>query len=679
MSKVASVKAAAVDASRFCKSTFSLTFAVELLGIDVWHDCNEGWIDLGPCVQGMRIQYQLYPGQVYDLDILIWPHVAKIWCGAHYGWVRTWQFLERRFLTFSIRHIFPVRVMELQSFIATITPLFGIANLSTNAKNDKNVEVYLPSMKFGDQRYFAPVVEREQTLIEYLVELIWSLVEKYIPASTIDGVFDVPKPVTDVRHQDTIMYYVKEAILNKFEKETEPELELEPEEFKIKERRETKIGKDKEKEKEKKRVEVPKVKFEIKLLGDSILAGVGRIVPFENIGDRPNDLGEFITIISSTNLPAQDDRPIIFVNVDTLTNLPAEYLRKLRISQVYTRWVINKETHNSQPQNINIHKSDIKFNDHHALHFDPDAISKVTATLLDNPFEVQLRGIRSTNFQKDMARFFGYKKGDQSFGVSSSKFENEDLDVLIAVTKIDTHDMAKGMSNFIRGEYSLFPPRTSLVELEREPICSNDINHIKQPIYPNTIVPAHVILETQMSLEVSMGLVGCKAKKLTESFARLYCLVKDTEIIMTILKSITEINEGFLQCDMEDNVLTGFALDVGDVVLLYVEGPSNGQILKIWEMTEDFYPTIRPVFSSSNRYSSRIYPGVYIFFRITPSCIVLISQYILMLFFSVLSKSPFNVLKMYVPLSVILACPPVYVRPALPFPTRSVSLNVTKL
>lgn len=77
MSKGAN-KAAAADLSRFCKSTFTLTFAVEVLGIGVWHDCNEGWLELGPFVQAMKIQYQLYPGQTYDLDILIWPHVAKV-------------------------------------------------------------------------------------------------------------------------------------------------------------------------------------------------------------------------------------------------------------------------------------------------------------------------------------------------------------------------------------------------------------------------------------------------------------------------------------------------------------------------------------------------------------------------------------------------------------------------
>lgn len=71
-------KIAVVDISNLCKSSFTLTFAVEVLGIDVWHDCNEGWLDLGPCAQGIKLQYQLYPGQTFEVDILIWPHVAKV-------------------------------------------------------------------------------------------------------------------------------------------------------------------------------------------------------------------------------------------------------------------------------------------------------------------------------------------------------------------------------------------------------------------------------------------------------------------------------------------------------------------------------------------------------------------------------------------------------------------------
>lgn len=78
MSKNASNNKGTTDLSCFSSSIFTMTFAVEILSIDVWHDCNEGWLDLGPFTQGMKIQYQLYPGHVYDVDILIWPHIAKV-------------------------------------------------------------------------------------------------------------------------------------------------------------------------------------------------------------------------------------------------------------------------------------------------------------------------------------------------------------------------------------------------------------------------------------------------------------------------------------------------------------------------------------------------------------------------------------------------------------------------
>lgn len=67
-----------VNGSTFNKSSFTLTFVIELLGIDEWQDCSEGWIELGPCVQGLKLQYQIYPGHNYDLDVLIWPYVAKV-------------------------------------------------------------------------------------------------------------------------------------------------------------------------------------------------------------------------------------------------------------------------------------------------------------------------------------------------------------------------------------------------------------------------------------------------------------------------------------------------------------------------------------------------------------------------------------------------------------------------
>lgn len=75
----AAVKAT-IDPGKTCSSSsFTLTFVVELLGIDVFHDCNEGWLDLGPGpVQGMKLQYVLAPGFLYEAEVMIWPHVAKV-------------------------------------------------------------------------------------------------------------------------------------------------------------------------------------------------------------------------------------------------------------------------------------------------------------------------------------------------------------------------------------------------------------------------------------------------------------------------------------------------------------------------------------------------------------------------------------------------------------------------
>ncbi|KAL0830524.1 hypothetical protein ABMA28_002685 [Loxostege sticticalis] len=644
-------KIAVVDISNLCKSSFTLTFAVEVLGIDVWHDCNEGWLDLGPCAQGIKLQYQLYPGQTFEVDILIWPHVAKVWCGAQFGWVRTWQFLERRFLTFSIIHMFPVRVMDLRTFTATIIPIVGMGSLGANAKNDKNVEVFLPALKFNEARYFAPVVEGEESLTEFIFRLIWEPVAAHIPANYMDAEFDTPQVVTDVRHRDTIMFEVKEAILNanKIPEEEPPELD----EPKMTDRRESKLVK---KEEKKKAPEVPKLKFEIKLQGDAILAGIGRIIPFEKIGERPPDLGEIIAIISSNNLPAQDDMPVFFVNVDNLSDVPVENLKKLRVSQIYTRWIIGDEIHDSDPQYVRSIKNDVKFNDHHALPMNPMSVSNITAVFLDEPFEIQLRGIRLTPIQKEHPKFFGYKKGDHDFGTSSVRKQiNEDGDFLIAVTKIDSRIFGKGVDKFLRGEYPLFPPTPRVVDLERDGICTNDINLIKAHVTPNVVVPPYVVLQAQMTLEVSMGFVGCKPKKITNSFSRLYSIIHETESIIAILKQITEINEQILHSEEKDNLLTGFTLDEGSLVLLYVEGPSDGHILKLWDMTEDLYPEVKPVFSSSARYQSRIYPEL------------------------LEATMPFYMLKMFAPLGLLLACPPVYARPALPLPTRSAILKLGRL
>ncbi|XP_037296232.1 uncharacterized protein LOC115442659 isoform X2 [Manduca sexta] len=616
------------DLTKLCKSSFTLTFAVEVVGLDVWHDCNEGWLDLGPCTQGIKIQYQLYPGLAFDVDILIWPHAAKIWSGAQYGWVRTWQFLERRWLTFTIRHLLPVRVADLRFHIVTVVPTAGMGSLGANAKNDRNVEVYLPPLKFGERRYFGSVMDSEEAMLDFIQGLIWSAVVDFIPLSYSDGTFDVPQPVTDIRHQDAILYHVRETILSRNVSEDIEET-FEPEE-------KSKDTSQKSKER-KKPVEIPKVKYEIKLSGNAILAGAGRVIPFEVVGDKPPEVGETIVLISTNNLPAQDDQPIVFVNIEKLCDAPVRELRKLGITQLYTRWRLGDEVHDCLPQTIK--SRNVYFNDHHVLPLANDNASAICASFLDTPYEIELRGIRVLPSAGSKPKFFGYEKKDRDFGMTMPpKLNvNTDIDMLIAVVKIDSKILAKGTNGFISGEYPIFPPRTGVVPLSREGVCTNDINYIRAPVRPQLVVPPSVILEAQMTLEVSIGLVGCKPPRLTPCFSRLYSLISVSNAIIAVLKQIAEINEHILLDGKREDLLTGFALDSGDVVVLFLEGPKDGKILQVWDMMADFYPKVKPIFSSSARYPTRIYPAA------------------------------------------LLACPPVYARPALPLPTRSAVLKVGRL
>ncbi|XP_075975692.1 uncharacterized protein LOC142976289 [Anticarsia gemmatalis] len=637
---------ASAESSKLCLSTFTLTFVVEVLGIDIFHDCNEGAIDLGPGpVQGMKLQYQLVPGHNYDVDILIWPHTAKIWCGMNSGWVRTWYFLQRRWLAFSIRHALPVRVLEYRCHYATVNPIMGLGTLSANAKNDKCAEVYLPKLSFGERRQFASVQELEESLINFIIDLIWSLVSKFIPASNLDGPFDTPYPVTDKRHQDAVLEHVQELILNKEQSEF-------GESVLVLESTTNPALKSKDPKDKKKVAEV--IKFEIKLSGDSIISGTGRIIPFEVVGDKPSELGDMIVLVASANLPAQDDHPVIFVNIGTLTDVPLEEFKKHKISHIYTKWIMGEEEHVSELQQLKT-KNEIDFNDHHAVPLEHNA-SEVMAGFLDHVYKIELRGIRPVPSINDKPKFFGYAKGDRDFGSAvPPKLPNLDTDIIIATTKIDARELSNAVNSLIRGEYALYPPDISVAPLEREGICSNDINAVRKPLIPNLVVPASTILEAQMTLEVSIGLVGCKPQRMPKRYSRLYFLVNDTEGIMAILRHITEINEDVVLTGIRDNLLTGFALDTGDTVILYVEGPRDGQILRVFEITEDFYPKIKPYFSTSAKFPNRLYPEL------------------------LMTTMPFTILKMFVPLSVVLACPPVYARPALPLPTRFAVMKIGRL
>ncbi|XP_034829190.2 uncharacterized protein [Maniola hyperantus] len=604
----------------------------------------------------MRILYQLYPGQSFELDILIWSQVAKIWCGNQYAYVRTWQFLEERWLTFSIRHAFPVRVHDMLKQVATITCSMGSGSLGTNAKNDKNFEVFLPRLKFGERRYFAPVLKTEETIKQFIHELLWKSVEKFIPASYLDGVFDTPYSPTDIRHQDTILSEVQESILNKTYSVEEEDFLVESEKLlaKPREKRDTKAFKDKDK---KKIVEVQKEKFAISLPGDSILAGSGRIVAFETIGERPPEQSAVIVLISSNNLPAEDDYPIIFVNVETLNDIPIQELKKLRITQVFTRWNIGEEEHDSPKQPIKL-KRTVKFNDHHTVPLQFSKASEITASFLDNPFEIQLRGVRQSKLTNHNPILFGDDKNDHNFGFASppqAKALSLEEEVPIAVTKIDGSSLAKESNGIIRGEFCLFPLKVSLKERGRQDNCTNDINGIKLSITPDIVIKPSVILEAQMTLEVSIGVVGCRPRSLTESFLRLYCCSSDSFATNALLQRIIEINENLIATKDINDSLTGFALDTIDTVIFYVEGKRDGPILALWEFTADFYPKMKPLFSCSDHHLDRIYSEM------------------------ISSATPFYVLKMLVPINTLLACPQVYVKPSLPLPTRSALLKMGRL
>ncbi|KAI8421637.1 hypothetical protein MSG28_009634 [Choristoneura fumiferana] len=382
----------------------------------------------------------------------------------------------------------------------------------------------------------------------------------------------------DVRHQDAILYHVKECILGRSVSEASVEEEAEVDVKSGATKATAKAPKDKE---VKKKVEAPKVKFEMKLSGDTILASTGRLVPFETIGDRPPDLGEIIVLVSSNNLPASDDLPIVFVNIEALFGVPVDTFKKLKISQLYTKWSLGGEEHCSEPQFFKANK-ELNFNDHHAVPLPCDVAFQIISDFLDTCFQIELRGIRYVQKSDDCPKFFGYDKEDRDFGiVAPKKPPNDETDIIIATTKIDVRSLAKGFNVLIRGEFDLYPPSLSVENIGREAVCSNDINGIRSPVKPEMVVQSYIILEAQMTLQVCMGFVGCRPHRLQRSYSRMFCLVKKTDVIMAMLRQVTELNDEIALSMLPDELLTGFSLDIGDTVIFYAEGLKDGAILKI--------------------------------------------------------------------------------------------------
>ncbi|CAH1636522.1 unnamed protein product [Spodoptera littoralis] len=643
MNKTPQSKLTVVDVSKFGPSVFTLTFALEVVGSEseVLSDCGEGWVELGSIIHGVKLVYQLYPGQIFEVEVVVYPHVAKIVHGNNYDWVRTWHYLERRFLTFSISHAFPVRVTEFRNFVAIVTPHPGISVLSANAKSEKSPHIYIPPLQFGERRQFAKAFDSEYPLKKYIWDLIWYRVVVHIPTTYLDGLFDTPYPVYGARHQDAVLDEIHNAVLNQpslFESELN-------------------MNKGRHSKTDKKKPEETSSKFDMKLSGDWILAGVGRVVPFVTTGYRLPELGEVVALISTGNLPSYDDVPIFFANVTNLADLPVDHLLQHNFTHIYTRWMVADEDRSSDQISLEnkTSKTQINFKDHHAVPLSNASASDVMAIFLEEPFCIeQLRGIR-TPPEPQKSNFFGYDKCDRDFatGITPST-PNQDVDILIAQTNIDARALKK-INGHVKGEFSLFPPERYIVPLEREGICTNDINAMRAKVKPDFVIQPSKILEAQMTLEVSIGLVGCKPHPVNMRYSRLYSLISDHGAIMVILRQITEINESLLLTGNSTGLLTGFALDTGDTVMLYVEGPKEGEILRIWERTEDFYPIVEPLFSTSSNYIGRLYPEL------------------------LLGAMPFNILKMFVPLSVLLGLTPIYARPALPLPTRAAVLKIGRL
>lgn len=63
----------------------------------------------------------------------------------------------------------------------------------------------------------------------------------------------------------------------------------------------------------------------------------------------------------------------------------------------------------------------------------------------------------------------------------------------------------------------------------------------------------------------------------------------------------------------KNNLVTVFALDARKTAIFFVEGHKDGSILKVWESAADYYPTMKPLFSTTDSYFARVYPGMYIY------------------------------------------------------------------
>ncbi|KPJ19867.1 hypothetical protein RR48_07466 [Papilio machaon] len=434
---------------------------------------------------------------------------------------------------------------------------------------------------------------------------------------------------SDVRHQDAILGFIRETMLTS-------NLQF------------NNIGGSSElsNQKDKGKKPMPESEsYKLKISGEAILAGSGKLNRFVEVGHRSSLHGRILTVVSANNLPAQDDLPIMFVNIQNLENIPTDEFLKAGIHQIYTRWKVGKTEHDSVLQNVT---TDIKvlFNDNHVIPIDKSLIIDLFNALMDNAFDVQLRGIRKNPKMENIQNLFSIQSNNTPSG--SMNVNNEE-DILIAGTRIDVRELSKGSNKVISGEFSLYPEHTDISNLRSD--CTNYINDICSMQKNKNGFQPHIVLDSQMMLELSIGLLGCEIH-LWKSYSRLYALAKSAKVAYDVLENIEELNQ---RTRSKEHYLTGFYLDTGDKHFIFIEGEKNKDIIKLWEEIEDYYPNVICNFSSSDTFLERIYPEM------------------------VTSNRPFDVLKMRVSLSSLLACPPVYALPTLPLPSRTAMIKISQI
>lgn len=190
--------------------------------------------------------------------------------------------------------------------------------------------------------------------------------------------------------------------------------------------------------------------------------------------------------------------------------------------------------------------------------------------------------MRDVDPKENGAKLFGYDKNDRLFDKSiPPKTIVPEPDIIIAHCKINLKSLSKGISGFVNGEYALYPPKSSIVPSCRELFCTNDVNSIKGSVKPEFIIPISVVLEAQMTLEASLGLVGCTHRKLQSAFSRLYSSITDNDAAMSILSLVTNINDDLVlqgrycfEPDLVQEYFPPACINPGDFIT-FSSGPSQ--------------------------------------------------------------------------------------------------------